>query len=306
MRGFEDLDESIARSRRGQPALDTGIGMLNRADATWISIGAQQGLERHLETQAFDDAHGLRGALMWSRGESTWMLFDLGRWDEVIAVTDELAAIDDSVGSVMPKILGLPYRVLVREHRGEAAAAGIELDGMLPRAREANDAQLLVPAVAVAGIVVAGRGDTDEAIGFVREYHEITRSRSDRHRALFLPELTRVAATAGALDLAGELAEGLSVDLGRTGCARVAAAAILAEADGRADEAVDLYGQAAERWSAFGSVPGRADALLGLVRCGVALGRRTDGPALAEAHSSFAKLGHVAGLAEADELLTRV
>ncbi|HET7514169.1 MAG TPA: adenylate/guanylate cyclase domain-containing protein [Gaiella sp.] len=306
MGGFEDIDESIARSRRGQPALDTGIGMLNRADATWMWIGAQQGLERHLETQAFDDAHGLRGAWMWSRGESTWMLFDLGRWDEVIAVTDELAAIDDSVGSVMPKILGFPYRVLVREHRGEAAAAGAELDGMLPRAREADDAQLLLPTVAVAAIVVAGRGDSDAAIGFVREYHENTRSRSDRHRALFLPELTRVAAAAGALGLAGELAEGLRVDLGRIGCARVAAAAILAEAESRTDEAVDLYRLAAERWSAFGSVPGRADALLGLVRCRVALGHGADGPELDEARGAFAALGHVAGVAEADELLARV
>ena len=97
--GLDDLRESIESNLEAAQALSTGIGYLNLADATWMSIGAKEGLDLHATTQAFDESHGLLGPAMWSRAESTWMLFDLGRWDEILAITDELAAVDEEVGA---------------------------------------------------------------------------------------------------------------------------------------------------------------------------------------------------------------
>jgi hypothetical protein len=99
-----------------------------------------------------------------------------------------------------------------------------------------------------------------------------TRHTLRSYRGLFLSELTRVCALSDELDLARELAEGLTVDLGRVGSARVAAAAVLAEADGRVSEALPLYERAAKRWHDFGCLPGRAEALLGQGRCLISLG----------------------------------
>jgi predicted ATPase/class 3 adenylate cyclase len=300
--GLDDIRESIERSIESTRALATGIGYLNLADATWMSVGAREGLELHQTTQAFDESRGLRGAVMWSRAESTWMLFDLARWDEILTITDELAPVAEDIGASQARLLGLPYRALVLERRGDSAGAAVVVDQLLPKARQAADSQLLVPALAAAALVTAGRDD-GAALGFVGELGELTRGRSDRHRALFLPELTRLCVKVGSLDLARELAAGLSVDLGRIGSARVAAAAVLAEAEGRIAEALDLYREAGVRWQEFGSVPGRADALTGAARCLRSLGAGGAEEPLAEARGLFAAMGDRVGLAELDELL---
>ncbi len=299
--GLEDLRESIEHNLEAKHAREAGIGYLNLADATWMAVGAREGLALHEEAQAFDDARGLWGGAMWSRAESTWMLFDLARFDEVVAVTDQLAAAGDP-GSAQARMLGLPYRAVVLARRGDLVEARATLADLLPDARAAADLQLLVPALAVAAEVALRSGDADAARGFVHELLDATRDRSDRHRALFLPDLTRVCAAVDALDLARELADGLTVELGRTGCSRVAAAAFLAEADGRHPEALALHEEAAARWDSFGSPTGKADALLGQGRCLLALGRDGTAP-LTEARELLASMGAAAGVAEVAELL---
>jgi class 3 adenylate cyclase len=302
--GLDDLREAIDRSLEATQAFSAGVGYLNLADVTWISVGAREGLELHETAQAFDQAHGLVGAVMWSRAESTWMLFDLARWDEILVITDELAAVDEDVGPPQARLLGLPYRALVLESRGDPAGAGTVVEQVLPKARATADPQLLVPALAAAAVVAAAReDDAGGVLGFVRELLELTHGLSDRPRALFLPELTRICAQHGALDLARALQDGLTIDLGRTGCARTAAAAVLAEAEGQVGDALMLYEEAAARWYEFGCLPGWAEALLGQGRCLVSLGRPGAEEALTEARNLFASMGYRAGLAESEDLL---
>jgi hypothetical protein len=105
------------------------------------------------------------------------------------------------------------------------------------------------------------------------------------------------------LDLARELGDGLTVELGRIGNARASAAATLAEAEGRLDDASALYDEALRRWRAFGGVPGLAGALLGKGRCLVARGDAGAGTTLREAHELFAGMGDLAGVAESEQLL---
>jgi class 3 adenylate cyclase len=303
--GLDDLRKSIELSIEAARALPTGVGYLNLADATWMSIGAREGLELHGTAQAFDESRGLRGAVMWSKAESTWMLFDLARWDEILAITHELATVDQAIGTPQARMLGLPYRALVLLHRGDRAEAAAVLEELLPKARASADLQLLVPALGAAALAAEAHADGEGALGFVRELVDVTRGRSDRYGALFLTETTQVCIAAGAHDLAHTLADRLTVDLGRIGCARVAAAAALAEAESRVPEALALYEEAAGRWLDFGGVVGRADALLGLGRCLDSLGRPGAGEPLREARELFAAMGHVAGLAEADRLFER-
>ena len=153
--GLEDLAESLARSREAGSALDIAIAHLNLSDATWRYVGAREGLEQYEITRAFDEAHALAGPAMWSRAESTWPLFDLGRWDKVIGITDELADVAEGLGNELPRVLGLPFRALVLEHRGDATGARAVVDELLPKAREAADLQLFAPALAVASLISA-------------------------------------------------------------------------------------------------------------------------------------------------------
>jgi predicted ATPase/class 3 adenylate cyclase len=301
--GLDDIRTSIELSLEAAQFARAGIGYLNLADATWSSIGAREGLELHETTQVFDESRGFRGGVMWSKAESTWMLFDLGRWDEIIAITDELGAVAEEIGPGQARLLGLPYRALVLARRGDPAGAAAVVDQVLPKARAAADLQLLGPSLAVAALVAVAGGDGTGALGFVREFIEVTSGRADRHRALFLPELARTCTALDALDLARELAAGLSVDLGRVGSARIAAAAVLAEAEGRAADAVTLYQQAATRWHDVSCVPGRAEALLGQGRCLITVGRAGAGVSLTEARELFASMGYRPALAETEKLL---
>ena len=75
----------------------------------------------------------------------------------------------------------------------------------------------------------------------------------------------------------------------------------MAEADGRLEQALGLYAEAAEGWAGFGHVPERGQALLGVGRCLLSLGRPTEAAAkLREAREVFQGLGARPLVAEVD------
>jgi len=280
------------------------IVQINLADATWISIGPAQAFEMHGAVQTFCESRGLRVSFWWSKAESTWMLFDLGRWDELLAMMDQVTAASNDIGMQAVE-LGLPYQALVVMRRGNSQTAAGIVGEALPKARSGRDMQVLVPSLSVAALAEAALGDMDTALGFVRELIDASRGGSDRHRSVFLPELTRLCISAGALDLARELSDGLTVELGRMGCTRAGAAAELEEAEGRTSEALALHLESARRWRAFGGAPGLADALLGAGRCQISLGDSGTVASLTEARELYAQLGHIAGMAATDALLAK-
>jgi tetratricopeptide (TPR) repeat protein len=192
--------------------------------------------------------------------------------------------------------------VLVR--RGETAEAAALADDFVARARDAQDAQLLVPAVAVAALVEQARGDLPAAMALIEELEQQTSEMSDWHRARFLPELTEICVAARDIDPARRLADGIRVTVGRAGHSLIAARAVLAEADGKTDEAAALYENSAAGWRAYGFVFALAQSLLGSGRCLLALGRADEArPRLNEARDIFARLGARPALAEVDALL---
>ena len=301
--GLDDLRQALDYNLTQANAFSTATAYLNLAGCTWLSIGAQQGLDQYETTKAFDESRGLLGAEMWAKAESTWVLFDLGRWDEVLTISEELTNVDEGVGPEQTRLLALPYHALVQLHRGDRPAAEALVARVLPKARVVADAQLLVPALAAAALTATAADDSPSALELVRELIDLTRARSDRYRTMFLPQITRMCTLAGAVDLAQALADGSTLDLGRVGCSRTAAAALFAEAEGRLADAAALHQQAATRWQNFGSIPGRADALLGQGRCLAALTHPGAEIPLREARELFTSIGHHDGRAEAEALL---
>jgi tetratricopeptide (TPR) repeat protein len=303
--GLDDLRESIERLR-GAPALSTAIGLLNLADATWLAVGAEEGLELHLQQQGFCLSRGVTGSYWWSKSESTWMLFDLGRWDELLATVEEVKAAGPETVGLQALELGLPYQALVLARRGELDAARDVAESVLPTARTARDLQLSVPAFATAALVRFDRGDLDGAVGLVQELLDVLSDASERYRCLFLAQLTRMCVLVGKSDLAKELGGEPTVDVGRAGASRTTAAATLTETEGRHAEALPLYEDAARRWREVTGLPEVAAALLGSARCLIALDRSGADAPLAEAGELFAAMGDNAGLAETEELRTQV
>ena len=301
--GLADLREGLRLSLEEGFVRAAGIGYSNLGSFVWLTAGAEAGLEIHEAGIAFDEQRGAQGNLHWLIAESAWMLYDLGRWDEVLERTGRvLTFIGSSTGQL--RLVALPYMAQVLVRRGRTAEAAVLVEEFVPLARDARDAQVLVPALAVAAFVEQARGDLSAAAGFVEEIEQTTRGISDFHRASFLDELAAVCVEAGDLDLVRRLVDSIRMTAGRAGHSLVGARAVLAEADGDPRAGLLLFEEAAKRWDEYGFVFRRGLALLGSARCLLALGRRTDAtPVLHEARDIFAALEAAPVLAEVDALL---
>jgi len=301
--GLADLREGLKLSLEEGFVRGAGIGYSNLGCFLWFTAGPKAGLEIHDAGIAFDEQRGSYGNMHWKTAESAWMLYDLGRWDEVLEGTARvLAFVGTSTGQL--RLVALPYMAQVLVRRGRTAEAAVLVEEFLPLARDARDAQVLVPALAVAAFVEQARGDLSAAAGFVEEIEQTTREVSDFHRAHFLGELAAVCVEAGDVELVRRLADSIQMTAGRAGHSLVGARAVLAEADGDPKAGLLLFEEAAKRWAEYGYVFGRGLALLGSARCLLALGRRTDAtPVLHEARDIFAALEAAPVLAEVDALL---
>ena len=302
-RGLADLREGLRLSLEEGFVRGAGIGYSNLGCFVFFTAGPEAGLEIHEAGVAFDEQRGSYGNLHWKIAESTWMLYDLGRWDEVLEGTARvLAFVSSSTGQL--RLVALPYMAQVLLRRGRTAEAAVLVEEFVPLARDARDAQVLVPALAMAAFVEQARGDLSAAVGFVEEIEQTTRGVSDFHRARFLHELATVCVDAGDLDLMRRLVDSIRLTAGRVGHSLVGARAVLAEADGDPKAALLLFDEAAKRWGEYGFVFGRGLALLGSARCLLALARGTEAtPVLHQARDIFAGLDAAPTLAEVDALL---
>jgi tetratricopeptide (TPR) repeat protein len=301
--GLADLREGLRLCLEEGFVKGAGIGYSNLGSFVWLTVGAEAALEIHEAGIAFDEQRGSQANRHWKIAESAWMLYDLGRWDEVLEATAQvLAFVGSSMGQL--RLVALPYMAQVLVRRGRTAEAAVLVEEFAPLARAARDGQVLVPALAVAALVEQARGDLAAAVGFVEEIEEATRGISDFYRARFLDELATVCVEAGDLDVVRRLVDSIRMTAGRAGHSLVGARAVLAEADGDPEAALPLFEEAAKRWAEYGYVFGRGLALLGSARCLLALERGTEAaPVLHQARDIFAGLEAAPALAEVDALL---
>jgi len=238
---------------------------------------------------------------MWIRASSVWVLFDLGKWDELLRVAKDVQEWSEASGSRYSQATALPFKARVLEHRGRYGEASELIEGILPFAREAGDLQVLVPALAIGAQALASQGKTRSALKLVEELIGKTLDRPT-WRARHLVDLTRVLVSLRRVSIADELmVEVGAVATTRDSHAVTAAQAHLAEAHQKTMKANELYAQAARGWADFGFVPEEGRAHLGQARCLLALG---DAQAAIEplqtARAIFSRLGAVPLIDETD------
>jgi predicted ATPase/class 3 adenylate cyclase len=282
-----------------------GIGYSNLG-SNLIELSPQAALDAVDEGREFCGRRGMAGNRFWLTAESTWSLYDLGRWDELLERADEVAAFTEGSGGGYMLVTALPQKALVLLQRGEVALAATAMDRALPAARAVGDLQVLVPALAIAAMVAAATGNRREAAGLAREVESITQIGAMTYRTRYLPELVAIALESEDTDLAETLLATEYRDTGRIGHAAVAARAIWAEARGNAAEALAMYEDAAARWNDHGFVSGRAESFFGAGRCLLSLGRASEASIrLGEARELFSELGALPAVARVDNALAR-
>ena len=300
--GIADLREGMRLALESAPAGIVVASHINLGDAVWFQDGPAEGLALYRQAVDIGDRRGALGNADWARMETMWALFDLGRWDEVLAVGDDLMT-KLSDHTLQIAVLVETFRQLVLMDRGVLdGSAAIEED-VLPRAKEIGDGQVLVPAFRLGALARLRRGDPEGAVELIEEAGTLVRERPG-FRGWLLDDSARICVAAGEPDVLRALLDGHTPFSTRDRCSTLAARAGLAELEGDLASALTRYEEAAEAWAAFPHVLEHGHALLGVGRCLLALGRTVEaGERSREARALFASLGALPLVVETDELL---
>ncbi len=280
--GIEDLRAALQLSLElGLPAEDTAIAYGNVGEQESIESLARgrELVEAGLE---FARSRGHVHHVIYSRRLLLRYMFHDGLWDDLLREADELLEWDRARGGsqLEPWVLGDSALVLV--NRGQAAKATDVIAEALPGAREIGDPQTVRPLLAYGALAACASGDLETADALLSEYETRSTTGMDDEDAVWVA--MAAVAVGGAARVEGFLSgwEPWST-CGRA--ARTHGLALAAEAAGRLDEAAQHFAEAADGWRAWGSVPFRAYACLGLGNCS------GDAAALTESQAIFTVLG---------------
>jgi class 3 adenylate cyclase/tetratricopeptide (TPR) repeat protein len=302
--GMDDLRAGLALGLELGSGYDTAVLYNNLVEPVWLVEGPDAALAVCEEGVDFAERRGQSEAAMWLRASTLGALLDIGRWDEAVTLADEAIAWDLAHGGDYLAIGCRRYLTLILAWQGDLIAARDLSQRVLPRAREIDDLQQLVPALVNAALVAQATGDRPAALALVTEAAQLTTDRAGGRRFLgqHVADMVRVAA-APAPELARDLIAAAEPSATRYRLAATTATAVLAESTGAVEEAAAQYATAAEGWDAYRQVLEHALALLGQGRCLTAMGEPEGEPVLRVAHEQLKALGARPSAAEAATLL---
>jgi class 3 adenylate cyclase/tetratricopeptide (TPR) repeat protein len=305
--GMDDLRSGLALGLELGSGYDTAVLYNNLAEPVWLVEGPEAALALCENGIDFAERRGLSEAAMWLRSSTVGPLLDQGRWAEAVDLADEAIAWDLAHGGDYLAIGCRRYVSLVLAWQGDLIAARDLATRVLPRAREIDDLQQLVPALVNAALVEQAGGDKAAALALVAEAAQLTADRAGGRRFLgqHLADMVRVAADPDPA-LAQDLIEATEPTATRYRLAATTARAVLAESTGDPETAAALHAQATDGWRAYGQVLEHGLALLGQGRCLAALARPDAADLLQAAHRHLKDLGARPPAAEASTLLARV
>ena len=290
--GMDDLREALHQAEASGSALDQATSYSYLSEWVGVIDGPIRGLEMNDASIEICDRRGIQGQGMWGRAESLWLLYDAGRWDDLLDVVATLLPWVTQHGNTMLESIALSYRARVLANRGLLDGLDQSVRRILPVARQVGDLQVQAPVFVAAAIVADAEGDGTHALEHVREFEETTRDGPTEYRELQSPEVIRLCLAHGEVELAAQVLGHRPVYVARTRHAVLTGKALLAEANGDLEAAARLFADAAEAWASYGSPFERAHALDGSARCLELLGRADDAvDARDEAAKLLADLG---------------
>jgi len=303
--GIEDLRRAVDMCLEAGLGHDTYRSKGNLADFLWVVEGPEVGLATMREGIAWAEEHGQAGPAHWGKAESLWMLLDLGRWDELLALAEEIVVWSRSFEAAYLEAIAGSFAAEALAWRGKVEDAAARIQASLPLARQIRDPQVLIPALSIAALVRSAEGDLAHAKELVDELVALILEADFTFFNFFhVTDVARIYAAADATDAAERILNLLVPRAAREEHGVISARAVLAEARGSLEEAARLYGQASEAWASFPSPLEQALALLGAGRCRLGLGGDPEED-LWLAREIFSGLGARPSVEQADLLLQR-
>ena len=305
--GLEDMRRALEAATAQGLGREAAVLYMNLAVSLLRAEGSRAAWELAQQGAAFAKRHAIAEWVPLLEGIAVEALADLGlieRAQTLMATALSHVAAEDWMGQV--DLRSAEARMLAR--RGELSRAGVMdwIQQALARARELGEPQYLGGLLALGAIARTAVGDARGAAPLLTELEQVPNVRYTLDYLRSLPDLVRVAIAMGEPDLGVRLAEGLNPVYQLDQHVIVTARALLTEQHGEHTEAAGLFTDAADRWKRFEVPWEQAQALLGLGRCLLTLGRPTEArEALCAARDIFASLGADPVLTEVNRLLAR-
>jgi hypothetical protein len=303
LQGLEDLALSIATARELGHVRDTALGHNESAVVLAVSEGPGAALAELEEGTTLARRSGLPEVADYVEAATrAELLYDLGRWDELLAYAFPLAMEREDV-DVDARVQNRAMVCDVASWRGDLDLGISVADGLPEMARSTRQHQNMIPTFDAAAHLALVAGEPQRSVELLRELLSVPEVGKTWNFAAYLPELVRTSLEASGVPLAEAfvaLRSRSPFELDRISNLMVDAE--LAEAGGDISRAADRYAEAGDAWTSF-SIPERGQALLGLGRCRVVLGEPAGAAALREARGIFASLGAQRFITRVDELL---
>ena len=289
MAGVDDLKEALALATEAGVALDTVTSYSYLTERIGLLDGPIPALAMNEDAIELSERRGLEHQAMWSRTERLWLLFDAGRWDEVVELAAPLDAWSDEHGDAQVSTVSRTFHARVLAHRGDLHGATALIDRTLPVARQIGDLQVLAPALLVAALVAEQPALARERL---QDLHDTTHDGPSEYREVLLPEAVRRCLWAGDPELAAAMFEEMAMHEPRAEKAVATCLAALAEHRGDAEQAAKGYEELGRGWADHSMPFEQGHALAGLARCLRSLERDAVAKASgAEAARIFRELG---------------
>ena len=263
--GVDDLRAALELGLEVGAGFDTAVVYNNLIEPLWLGEGPAAALETCQEAIEFTERRGLGEGTAWIRSATLVPLLDLGRWDEAVEAASALIVWERDHGGQYMSEMAQQVKARVLLWRGQVQAARTLAREFLPRAREIDDLQLLVPALTVAAAVEQAAGQHTAARTLVQEVLGVVGDRGGGRWYLGqqIAELVRVCLAVGQRAEAEALAGLANDSVARNQHGLLSARAALAEADGVPEEAALRYDDAAACWTRYSHQLEQAQALLG-------------------------------------------
>jgi hypothetical protein len=265
--------------------------MFNLAFVLWPREGPAVALACYREGLDTALRRGFRNEEMAMRAATVAPLYELGRWSEALSIGREVVAWLKEHGADYDRAEVEHRMAQVLLHRGDVSAAEGIVERCLAAGRETGDPELTASSLVTSALVAQRKRDSRRALRFAREADAAGRGQPGAYRTELLPDLLRIAVAAEDLRLARRLLESPELKTARDEHAFVTARAVLAEGEAEFRDAALLYGEAAERWAAFGILFEQGLGRLGEGRCLAAVGAPGASTAHRRARRIFQKLG---------------
>jgi hypothetical protein len=288
--GVDDLEEALRIARRTSGAAEIVTSLAYVGDWSWQLHGPAAGRAVFEEGVALSARTGVANQGMWARTHLTLVCMELGDWEKVLSLTDDLLSIGSDKLDTSLGVIARAYRalVLLRRHGGATAE---DPDKIVTLAEGTRELQSQAPALGYAIEHAAATDDPDTAISTIARLEELTVDTIPVYRAGESTVVARCAMWAGRIDVARRFVEPLhDLPTMRERLYTDAALAVLEEADGDPEAALVAYTEVAERWRAYEHPWEEAHAELGAARVATRLGRPADAHQV-RANEIFSSLG---------------